>query len=200
MAEIAADATGFRNPGPMARLEELTAPGVAGETMGMLVQRLTDGKTLKEIATSLEVPYGKLAEWVTEDATRAEQYARASRIWVDGLARETVRIADDTPPLKGAAQVAKLQIDTRLRLASKLDRGTYGDQVAISGRIQDDRQPVDGDARMLELARGIMYTLWAGAKTKEAARVAALPAPEKEVLGSDVPVDASTDAQADEDP
>jgi hypothetical protein len=174
----------------MARLEELTAPGVAGETMGMLVQRLTDGSTLKEIATSLEVPYGKLAEWVTEDASRAEQYARASRIWVDGLARETVKIADETPPLKGAAQVAKLQIDTRLRLASKLDRGTYGDQVAISGRIQDDRPPADRDQMLLELARGVAFMFAAVKRRQEpAVPVAALPAPEREVVGSDAPVD-----------
>jgi hypothetical protein len=174
----------------MARLEELTAVGVAGETMGMLVQRLTDGSTLKEIATSLEVPYGKLAEWVTEDASRAEQYARASRIWVDSLARETVRISDDTGATKGEAQKAKLRIDTRLRLASKLDRGTYGDQVAISGRIQDDRTPADRDQMLLELARGVAFMFAAVKRRQEpVVPVAALPAPEREVVGSDTPVD-----------
>lgn len=191
MTASVADETGFRNPGPMARLEELTAPEVAGETMGMLVQRMTDGQTLKEIAAALEVPYGLLAAWIAEDANRAEQYARASRIWVDGLARETVKIADETPPVKGAAQVAKLKFETRRWLASKLNRGVYGDQVQISGKIEDTRSPQDKEARLLELARGVAFLFAAVGRRKEPEPVAALPpptGPEKEISGTEDPI------------
>jgi hypothetical protein len=71
-----------------------------------------------------------------------------------------------------------------------LDRGTYGDQVAISGRIQDDRTPADRDQMLLELARGVAFMFAAVKRRQEpAVPVAALPAPEREVVGSDAPVD-----------
>lgn len=147
-------AAALRDPGPMARFEEMKRD-VA--TMSIIAQRLMDGETLKEIAVSRQVPYGRLAEWITEDAGRAEQYARASRIWVDSLGRETVSIADKVVDRAGAA-AAKVRIDARHWLASKLDRERYGESSTVKLDLPP-RAPLDYDALVLETARNVGFIL-----------------------------------------
>lgn len=160
--------------GPMARLAELIAEDGA---MGMIVQRLTDGETLREIAVSRQVPYGKLAEWITEDVGRAEQYARATRIWIDAEARETVGIADGAGDTKVGIAHAKLKVDTRLRLAGKLYREQYGEASQVSVQVRDERV-LDHETLVLEAARMAAF-LMGQAKIIEHDRgeKPALPAP-----------------------
>jgi len=175
----------FGDPGPLARLEEFVARPNA---MGEVVQRVTDGQQLKDIAKSLRIPYGRLAEWVTDDADRHAKYLRASAIWIDGLAREVVDIADGLDVenvTKGDATAAKVRIDTRLRLASKLDRATYGDRVAVDANVRDDRPQTDRDQLLLETARTIAFTLRRADEIQRAVDARAekvLPAPNNEPI------------------
>lgn len=150
----------LRDPGPMARFEEMIADG---GVMGEISQRLMDGETLREIAKSRQVPYGKLAEWIIADTTRSERYARASRIWVDALARETVGIADNAEATKVGISHAKLQTDVRMRIASKLDRGTYGDNAAVNVNLNGARVLPDRETMVLETARAFALILATGA-------------------------------------
>ncbi len=163
--------------------------------MGVIVQRVAEGETLKELAKGWSVPYGKLAEWITEDAGRAEQYARASRLWMDALARETVAIADGLSGAELTKQevtAARIKIDTRLRLASKLDRERYGDSASVKVDVKDDRLPLDRDRAVLELARGMVFILAKAAEYRDrSAPHAALPAP---IEGAAVTVPSSTAA------
>jgi hypothetical protein len=123
-----------RDPGPMARFREIVADT---STMGEIVHRLADGKTLKRIAKDWGIPYGRLAEWVTEDRERSEQYAMALAIWVDSLAQESVGIADDVEEDRDAVAKAKLQTSVRMGLATRLNRQRYGDAVEhkVSGSV-----------------------------------------------------------------
>jgi hypothetical protein len=106
------------DPGPLARFRETIEDPT---TLSVIVQRVTDGETLKDIAVAWKIPYGRLAEWLIEDRERSEQYNQALQIWSDSLAQESVKIADGgTEP--GDVQRDKLRIDTRLKLASKLNR------------------------------------------------------------------------------
>jgi hypothetical protein len=116
------------DPGPMARLREVVADP---QTMGVLVQRLSDGETLKSIAKGWQIPYGKLAEWLIEDRERSERYNAALKIWADSLAQESVGIADDGGTEAGEVQRDKLRIDTRLKLAGKWNRDRYGDATEV---------------------------------------------------------------------
>ena len=107
------------------RFEEVIADPM---TMSVIVQRITDAdapETLKEISRAWQVPLGKLAEWITQDRERTEQYANALRIAAEQCALDTVRIADSANPETVA--VRKLQVDTRFRLASKLAREKFGE-------------------------------------------------------------------------
>lgn len=121
--------------GPIARLREVTADPT---TISVIVQRITDAdspETLKEIARAWKVPLGKLAEWITEDRERTEQYANALRISAEQHALETIAIVDAATPEDVA--VAKLRADTRFRLAAKLAREKFGEmnEVRVSGSV-----------------------------------------------------------------
>jgi hypothetical protein len=116
------------DPGPLARFREVIEDA---STMGLIVQRVTDGETLKDIARAWSIPYGRLAEWIVEDRTRSEQFNQALAIWADSLAHESVQIADEGGAEAGEVQRDKLRIDTRLKLAGKLNRPRYGDSTEI---------------------------------------------------------------------
>lgn len=122
------------NPGPLARFEEVIKQP---NTMSIVVQRLTDGERLREIAKAWEIPYGRLAAWIAEDAERKSQYEAALSIWADSLAQEAVAIADEQAEVVKEngetfdpnVQRDKLRIDTRLKLASRWNRERYGERV-----------------------------------------------------------------------
>ena len=113
------------DPGPIARLQALvTQP----DTMSIIVQRVTDAddpETLREIAKSWKVPLGRLAEWITEDKDRAEQYANALKIAGEMAALDVLQIADDATPEDVA--VRKLRIEARKWYAAKLAREKFGE-------------------------------------------------------------------------
>ena len=121
-----AGAVAAPDPGPMARFEDVVADPLA---LQELVRCVTEGRALKDVAKLWRVPYGRLAQWVVEDADRTSQYEGALRIWADSLAQETVRIADGG----GEEEVGrdKLRIETRLKIASKLYRERYGEKVQV---------------------------------------------------------------------
>lgn len=123
MSELA-----LRDPGPLARFAAVVADPT---TMPLVVQRLTDGETLKEIAAAWQIPYGRLAQWIIEDRERTEQYNAALEIWADSLALETVKIADDAVADRDAVAKAKLQTAVRLSLAGKLNRRRFGESTEV---------------------------------------------------------------------
>ncbi len=125
-----------RDPGPLARFAEVIENQT---TMPVLVQRLSEGETLKQIAKDWEIPYGRLAQWVIEDRERSEQYNVALKIWADSLAQECLAISDEQAEVEKRDGTTfdpdvprdKLRIDTRLRLAGKWDRNRYGEATKI---------------------------------------------------------------------
>lgn len=123
------------NPGPLARFKEIAADP---QTMGVIVQRITDAETpesLKAIAKAWQVPLGKLAEWITEDSERAGQYANALRIAGEQRALEVIEIADSATPEN--VGVKKLQVEARKWYAGKLARDRFGEmnEVRVTGQV-----------------------------------------------------------------
>lgn len=96
-------------------------------TVSVIVQRVADGERLKEICRSRGWPYALVAQWVATQEEVAKAYEQALRLAADDLAQETVGIADGADP--ETVGVAKLQVDTRLKLSGKLYRERYGEQV-----------------------------------------------------------------------
>lgn len=107
------------DPGPMARLEAVQA---AANTPSVVFQRVAEGETLKDIARAWQIPVGRFTEWFTTE--HAALYDAALRVRADQLAHEALERADGAD--EKTVPTAKLQVDTRLRLAEKWDRQRYG--------------------------------------------------------------------------
>lgn len=98
----------------------------------LLVQRVAEGETLKDICASMGVAYSLVARHVAGTPALNAEYENALAIWADALAQETLAIADGTKDAKEATVVAaaKLRAETRMRLAGKWDRKRYGERDA----------------------------------------------------------------------
>ena len=89
------------------------------------------GKILKEGYEGQELPaYSKIMLWVSEDDLLWDKYARAKSEQADFMADEMLEIADDD---QNDWQRARLRVDTRKWLASKLKPKKYGERLQHAG-------------------------------------------------------------------
>ena len=97
---------------------------------GIVCGKVIDGCTLQVICEEYGMMYSVMWEWVTDDRDRYERYKDALKGRSDALMSDVVGIADGSGD-------AKLMVDTRFRLASKLDVGRFGDssKVEVSGSV-----------------------------------------------------------------
>jgi hypothetical protein len=84
----------------------------------MVFDHISQGKTIDSVIKSLGISIGGFYKWVEKDEKRGELLARARTRGGRSLAEQTLEIADSATPQE--AQVAKLRVDTRRWLASKL--------------------------------------------------------------------------------
>ena len=148
----------------MARLEAVVA---LPETASVVFQRVCDGETLKEIAKAWGLPVGRFTEWVL--MKHEGMYDAALKVRADQLAHEALERADGADA--ESVGPAKLQVDTRLKLAGKWDRGRYGEVVKVDRTIT-----LTADAGLIGLA-GELLSRIAAPKEK-----VVLPAPDDEPL------------------
>jgi len=119
---------------------------------------LSAGQSLRSYCLANNLPYMTVWDWLNPDGVTVHSpYARAKGAGSHYLADECLDIADELakgyvpagvdPALAEATgvadigsrvQVAKLRIDTRLRLIGKWNRKDYGDKTAIVGGDADD--------------------------------------------------------------
>ena len=84
-----------------------------------ILDKLSQGETILSLARSLGISHTAFYEWIDRGgAERADALARARTRGGRSLAEQTIDIADAASPQE--AQVAKLRVDTRRWLASKL--------------------------------------------------------------------------------
>lgn len=79
------------------------------------------GRRLTEIAQAEGLMYSVLWNWLRNEPERLERYRAALKGYGDALIAETVGIADGSGD-------AKLMVDTRLKIAGKLDKKVWGDE------------------------------------------------------------------------
>jgi hypothetical protein len=94
-----------------------------------ICQLLISGESLRRICENEAMPSrGRVFQWLAENDTFANQYARAREMQTEALVEECLEIADD--PEIDAAQ-ARIRIDTRKWLAGKLRPKKYGDKLDV---------------------------------------------------------------------
>jgi len=91
-----------------------------------IVDKISQGETVLGLARTLGISHTAFYDWVDRGGeARAAALARARTRGGQSLAEQTLDIADAASPQE--AQVAKLRVDTRRWLASKMNE-EYGDK------------------------------------------------------------------------
>jgi transposase-like protein len=100
-----------------------------------VLERIENGETITKIARSFNVSRGFFARLLHEDGGRSESVTRARKAAANALVEEAVEIVDSASPTRDELQHAKLRSDSRLWLASKLDREQYGDRGQVPVQV-----------------------------------------------------------------
>lgn len=107
-----------------------------------ICERISGGESLRSVCRDKSYPSRQtFLKWVANDPELADQYARARDAQTEALVDELIDIADDRAgdfDEEGnidhdAIARAKLRIDTRKWIASKMLPKKYGEKIAIGG-------------------------------------------------------------------
>jgi hypothetical protein len=112
------------------------------ELLESICEQIANGKSLRRICSDAGMPsVSTVCNWLGEDAAFAKRYARAREQQSDHFVDEMVEIADNAED----AQKARLQIDTRKWIASKMRPKVYGDKLGLdhSGSVTVAAGPLD---------------------------------------------------------
>ena len=117
-----------------------------------------DGLSLRQACVELGISKPFVLDWAKDDEAFAAQYGRAREEMMEWHVEQLIQIADSATP--ETAQAARLQVDTRKWIASKLLPKKYGDRPAdvnvqnvIHNHISADRQKELQERRAKALAR-----------------------------------------------
>ncbi len=129
------------------------------------LELIAAGKTIRQAAEAVGVSRSMLARWLVHDDELSGRYARARDAQIDAWADEVLEVADDSgfdaQIVDGKAVVdseaiqrAKLRVDSRKWMLSKLKPERYGDKVTVdnqhSGTVAVEHRPA---AQMLQEVR-----------------------------------------------
>jgi hypothetical protein len=98
----------------------------------------TSNRGLHSICEELNIAPSSVYKWLAENKEFSDKYTRAREDQADFLADEMLKIADDAEgdnaPFVGVNRIhrAKLQIETRKWIASKLKPKKYGEKLDVT--------------------------------------------------------------------
>jgi hypothetical protein len=129
------------------------SPELRAQWLERLCIWITEGGSLSSFTRNYPQGPQKAAwfKWFEEDATFAERYARARENGADTLAEETIAIADEVQDAgqfdSARVNAARLRVDARKWVASKLKPKTYADRVetVTSGALTVTHTLTDDD-------------------------------------------------------
>lgn len=99
-----------------------------------ICERIADGESLRTICSAVDMPNNATVfRWLAANRDFSDQYARAREDQAESLADEIVKIADEAED----ANVARLRVEARKWVASKLKPKRYGEKLELehSGSI-----------------------------------------------------------------
>lgn len=122
----------------------MARPTIYSEELALeICEQLAQGKSLRSICDNKGMPSIRtVMSWRNSNNQFLQQYARAREDQADYYAEELIKLADsftgETDTITAISR-AKLQIDTRKWVASKLKPKMYGDKVQQELTSQDNR-------------------------------------------------------------
>lgn len=94
------------------------------EVLKYISYRIMDKKTLIEVCEELTVPYPVIWEWMSDEMSRLQEYEKALKGMSDHIVHSMIEIANDSGD-------AKVRLDAIKWLASRWDRGRFGENVKV---------------------------------------------------------------------
>ncbi|KAB8312934.1 ubiquitin carboxyl-hydrolase [Erwinia endophytica] len=92
---------------------------------------LADGESLRKVCERPGMPNKtKVFRWLREHEDFRDQYAKATSIREDAIFEELVEISDDATEESAAVAKARLRIDTRKWVLSRMNPKKYGDKLS----------------------------------------------------------------------
>lgn len=93
---------------------------------------LAQGKSIRTVCAMDGMPsVATIFNWIHTNPTFLEQYTRAKEESADALVDEMQHLSDTVEPDKNAVAKARLQVETRKWIASKLKPKKYGDKLDV---------------------------------------------------------------------
>lgn len=146
-------------------------PSLYSDDLASLIcSRIAEGESLRSICRDTQMPcMTAVFTWLRDKPKFAEQYTRAREAQAEAMADELIEIADNSASdmvvdEEGNERInhevvarAKLRIDTRKWIASKLLPKKYGDKVAVGGA--DDLPPIKADIDPTDAVRRLAFLL-----------------------------------------
>ena len=108
------------------------------ELIESICEQISNGKSLRAVCRSKDMPsISTVMAWLSEKDEFSEQYRRATEQREDFHFEEMMEIADKVLPESAEVAKAKLQIDTRKWVLSRMNPKKYGDkqQMEHSGDV-----------------------------------------------------------------
>lgn len=103
------------------------------EVFNHICEKLSDGKSLKRICESDNMPCkATFYNWINNSKDLLDKYTRAKADSSDALAEDIQDIADDVLNGKYEANNARVAIDAKKWIASKLKPKKYGDKLDMT--------------------------------------------------------------------
>jgi hypothetical protein len=97
---------------------------------------IAEGMTIGRLAEYLECSRPLLSLWINQTEERKEAVLRARKLKAEKLAEDALEIADSVDETTiGGVNKARLQVETRKWMASKLDPDGYGEAKAAQVNI-----------------------------------------------------------------
>ena len=103
------------------------------KAIATILDAIAKGRSLRSVCDEVGIPPSTFCDWKDADGRLAEHYARARELQAEHYADEIIRIADTSED----PQKARLQVDARKWIASKLLPKKYGDKVDLTTNGKD---------------------------------------------------------------
>lgn len=117
------------------------------ELAAEICERIMNGESLRSIVQDDHMPNrSSVHKWLAEIKDFSDQYVKAKDNQADTLADEIMYIADNADDV----QKARLQVDTRKWIASKLKPKKYGEKLDIDAKVEQVTPILGGTSKNVQ--------------------------------------------------
>jgi hypothetical protein len=132
----------------------------SAEIADRLLSLIEEGASLRRACEEVGVARRTVRTWLAEFPDFAQEHRAACQLRLQSLSDDVVDLADGAVGGDNAAvQAARLQVDSRRWLLSKLAPATYGDKIEVAGAGGEALIPANGASQVPKLMQTLAILL-----------------------------------------